>query len=168
MAMNNCAETAGLHNTVAKSRINVRKSPADTNLGQSGGVFGQKGRVLPGKVWISWKIGRSCTPLPEFLGRGRKVDPINSLNGLVCKYGFVIIHLQTYNMYMMITSSANRVQTGFRLEPIVLARVKEAARQQNISANEFVNRTLKEATQSIESEQEREECRKHPRPCISR
>ena len=64
-------------------------------------------------------------------------------------------------MYMMITSSANRVQTGFRLEPIVLARVKEAARQQNISANEFVNRTLKEATQSIESEQEREECRKH-------
>ena len=116
---------------------------------------------MPGKVWISWKIGRSCTPLREFLGRGRKVDPINSLNGLVCKYGFVIIHLQTYNMYMMITSSANRVQTGFRLEPIVLARVKEAARQQNISANEFVNRTLKEATQSIESEQEREECRKH-------
>ena len=54
----------------------------------------------------------------------------------------------------MITSSANRVQTGFRLEPIVLARVKEAARQQNISANEFVNRTLKEATQSIESEQD--------------
>jgi len=83
------------------------------------------------------------------------------VNGLVCKYGFVIIHLQTYNMYMMITSSANRVQTGFRLDPIVLARVKEAARQQNISANEFVNRTLKEATQSIESEQEREECRKH-------
>jgi len=64
-------------------------------------------------------------------------------------------------MYMTITSSANRVQTGFRLDPIVLARVKEAARQQNISANEFVNRTLKEATQSIESEQEREECRKH-------
>ena len=64
-------------------------------------------------------------------------------------------------MYIMITSSANKVQTGFRLDPIVLARVKEAARQQNISANEFVNRTLKEATQSIESEQEREECRKH-------
>ena len=64
----------------------------------------------------------------------------------------------------MITSSANRVQTGFRLEPIVLARVKEAARQQNISANEFVNRTLKEATQSIESEQEREECRNTRRP----
>ena len=80
---------------------------------------------------------------------------------MACKHGYIIIYLQAYNVYMMIASSANKVQTGFRLDPIVLARVKEAARQQNISANEFVNRTLKEATQSIESEQEREECRKH-------
>jgi len=47
----------------------------------------------------------------------------------------------------MITEKTKRVKTGFRLEERVLAGVKEAARRRNISANEFVNETLKNAKQ---------------------
>lgn len=60
----------------------------------------------------------------------------------------------------MITHRANRVQTGFRLDAVVLSRVKEAARLKHVSINEFVNETLKEATCDIESEEEREVSRK--------
>ena len=60
----------------------------------------------------------------------------------------------------MITQRANRVQTGFRLEPVVLSRVKEAAKLKNLSINEYVNEILKEATRDIESEEEREASRK--------
>jgi len=60
----------------------------------------------------------------------------------------------------MITQRANRVQTGFRLESYVLARIKEAAKQKHISANEYVNEILKEATQDIETEEEREASRR--------
>ena len=59
----------------------------------------------------------------------------------------------------MITSRANRVQTGFRLDSIVLARVKEAAKLNHLSVNEFVNQTLMEATKDIESEEEKEASR---------
>ena len=46
------------------------------------------------------------------------------------------------------------MQTGFRLESITLARVKTAAKQKQISVNEYVNQVLKEATRDIESEEE--------------
>lgn len=67
----------------------------------------------------------------------------------------------------MITEKAKRVQTGFRLEERVLARVKEAARRRHISANEFVNETLKNATQDIESAEEREESRRKTEAFLS-
>ena len=57
----------------------------------------------------------------------------------------------------MITNKEKKVQTAFRLDGFVLARVKEAARRKNISANQFVNETLKEATKDIETAEEREE-----------
>lgn len=63
-------------------------------------------------------------------------------------------------MYDMLTQRANRVQTGFRLESYVLARIKVAAREKHISANEYVNEVLKEATRDIESDEEREESRR--------
>lgn len=60
----------------------------------------------------------------------------------------------------MITNKANRVQTGFRLDSVVLGRVKEAAKLKQISINEYVNKVLKEATIDIESEEEKEASRK--------
>ena len=56
----------------------------------------------------------------------------------------------------MITRSSNRVQTGFRLDAVTLARVKTAAKLKKISVNTYVNDVLKEATQDIESEEEKE------------
>ena len=52
------------------------------------------------------------------------------------------------------------MQTGFRLDALVLSRVKEAARLKKMSVNEYVNETLREATHDIESEEEKEACRK--------
>ena len=60
----------------------------------------------------------------------------------------------------MITNKVNRVQTGFRLDPVVLGRVKEAAKLKQVSINEYVNKVLKEATIDIESEEEKEASRK--------
>lgn len=60
----------------------------------------------------------------------------------------------------MLTQRANRVQTGFRLDSITLARVKTAAKQKKISVNEYVNQVLKEATEYIESEEEKEASRR--------
>ena len=60
----------------------------------------------------------------------------------------------------MLTPSANRVQTGFRLDAIVWSRVKAAAKLRNVSANEYVNEVLREATCDIESEEEKEASRK--------
>ena len=68
----------------------------------------------------------------------------------------------------MITQTANRVQTGFRLDPLVLSRVKEAAKQQKLSVNEYVNRTLREATRDIESAEEKEACRKRTNEFLNR
>lgn len=60
----------------------------------------------------------------------------------------------------MLSQRANRVQTGFRLDPITLARVKTAAKTKQISVNEYVNQVLEEATRYVESEEEKEACRK--------
>ena len=60
----------------------------------------------------------------------------------------------------MITHSTNRVQTGFRLDAMTLARVKTAAKLKNVSVNTYVNEVLKDATRDIESEEEKEACRK--------
>lgn len=60
----------------------------------------------------------------------------------------------------MITQSSNRVQTGFRLDAITLARVKSAAKLKKVSVNTYVNDVLKEATRDIESEEEKEASRK--------
>ena len=68
----------------------------------------------------------------------------------------------------MITSRANRVQTGFRLDSIVLARVKEAAKLNHLSVNEFVNQTLMEATKDIESEEEKEASRQRTESFIDK
>ncbi len=60
----------------------------------------------------------------------------------------------------MLTHRNNRVQTGFRLDAITLARVKTAAKTRKVSVNEYVNEVLKEATRDIESEEEKEAGRK--------
>ena len=46
----------------------------------------------------------------------------------------------------MITQGSNRVQTGFRLDAITLARVKSAAKLKKVSVNTYVNDVLKEAS----------------------
>ena len=68
----------------------------------------------------------------------------------------------------MITQKANRVQTGFRLDSLVLSRVKEAAKLKHISVNEYVNEVLKEATLDIESEEEKETSRKLTKEFLDR
>ena len=60
----------------------------------------------------------------------------------------------------MLAHKVNRVQTGFRLDEITLARVKTAAKLNNVSVNEYVNMALKEATRDIESEEEKEASRR--------
>lgn len=60
----------------------------------------------------------------------------------------------------MLAQKVNRVQTGFRLDKITLARVKTAAKLNNVSVNEYVNMVLKEATRDIESEEEKEASRR--------
>lgn len=60
----------------------------------------------------------------------------------------------------MLAQKVNRVQTGFRLDETTLARVKTAAKQKNVSINEFVNMVLREATWDIESEEEKEASRR--------
>lgn len=60
----------------------------------------------------------------------------------------------------MLAQKTNRVQTGFRLDEITLARVKTAAKLSNVSVNEYVNVVLKDATRDIESEEEKEASRR--------
>jgi len=60
----------------------------------------------------------------------------------------------------MLAHKVNRVQTGFRLDETTLARVKTAAKLNNVSVNEYVNMALKEATRDIESEEEKEASRR--------
>ena len=55
------------------------------------------------------------------------------------------------------------MQTAFRLEPKLIGRLKEAARQANISVNEYVTVVLTAATEDVMTEMEREEERKKTR-----
>ena len=71
-----------------------------------------------------------------------------------------------YNYFCenMITMSENinasKVQTAFRLDARLLDRVKKAAKQLNISVNEYVCSQLREATKDIRTDKEMEEERK--------
>ena len=60
----------------------------------------------------------------------------------------------------MLAQKTNRVQTGFRLDEVTLARVKTAAKLSNVSVNEYVNVVVKDATRDIESEEEKEASRR--------
>lgn len=42
-----------------------------------------------------------------------------------------------------------RIQTAFRLPPDLLDRVKRSARKENLSMNQFVERTLDKATEPV-------------------
>ncbi|MBR0053424.1 MAG: toxin-antitoxin system HicB family antitoxin [Bacteroidales bacterium] len=46
-------------------------------------------------------------------------------------------------------ATSERIQTAFRLSPELLARVKRAARKENVSVNLFVERTLDKATEPV-------------------
>lgn len=50
-----------------------------------------------------------------------------------------------------------RKQAGWRVTPITILKVREAARRKNISANDFVEQVLTEATKDIETEEEKKE-----------
>ena len=56
--------------------------------------------------------------------------------------------------------NASKVQTAFRLDARLLDRVKKAAKQLNISVNEYVCSQLREATKDIRTDKEMEEERK--------
>lgn len=57
-------------------------------------------------------------------------------------------------------SKPSRIQTAFRLESRLISRLKEAARQANISLNDYVSAALKEATKDVVTEEEKEEERR--------
>ena len=61
---------------------------------------------------------------------------------------------------MMNSKKTIKVQTAFRFDPILIGRLKEAARMADISVNEYVTIVLTDATKDIESEMEKEERRK--------
>jgi len=53
-----------------------------------------------------------------------------------------------------------KVQTAFRFDPILIGRLKEAAKMADVSLNEYVTIVLTDATKDIESEAEKEENRR--------
>lgn len=57
---------------------------------------------------------------------------------------------------IMIANDNTRKQAGWRVLPVLIERVKEAARRENISTNDFVEKTLLQATKDIETEKEKE------------
>ena len=57
----------------------------------------------------------------------------------------------------MPTSTITRKPAGWRINPLTIQRVKEAAKREHISANDYVERVLSEATKHIETEEERKE-----------
>ncbi len=57
----------------------------------------------------------------------------------------------------MIAFPTKRELTGWRVIPLAIRRVKEAAKRENISANDFVERIILEATKDIETDEEKEE-----------
>ena len=61
---------------------------------------------------------------------------------------------------MMAAEKSPKIQTAFRFEPQLLERVKEAAKQEGVSVNEYVSNVLAEATKDILTPQEMEERRR--------
>lgn len=57
----------------------------------------------------------------------------------------------------MIANSPKRELAGWRVIPIAISRVKEAAKRENISANDYVEKIILEATEGIETPEEKEE-----------
>lgn len=57
----------------------------------------------------------------------------------------------------MLTLNDKRKQAGLRVTPITILKVREVARRKNISANDFVEQVLTEATKDIETEEEKKE-----------
>ena len=60
----------------------------------------------------------------------------------------------------MAAEKSPKIQTAFRFEPQLLERVKEAAKQEGVSVNEYVSNVLAEATKDILTPQEMEERRR--------
>ena len=54
----------------------------------------------------------------------------------------------------------NKIQTAFRFEPLLLERLKEAAKREGISVNEYVGNILADATKDIITDKEMEERRR--------
>ena len=61
---------------------------------------------------------------------------------------------------MIAAEIKTKIQTAFRFEPLLLERVKEAAKQEGVSVNEYVSNVLADATQDILTEKEMEERRR--------
>ena len=61
-----------------------------------------------------------------------------------------------YNTSRLTAMAEKKRQTAFRLDPVLIGRLKEAARRESISVNEYVSRTLLEATREILSAEEKE------------
>lgn len=57
----------------------------------------------------------------------------------------------------MIATTTARKLAGWRINPVTIKRVKEAAKREKISANDFVERILEQATMHIETEEEKKE-----------
>ena len=68
----------------------------------------------------------------------------------------------------MIANPMTRKLAGWRINPLTISRVKEAAKRENISANDFVERVLDEATKHIETKEEREERLLHNKSFLDR
>ena len=60
----------------------------------------------------------------------------------------------------MKSNKTTKVQTAFRFDPILIGRLKEAARLADVSVNEYVTIVLNDATKDIESEMEKKESRR--------
>ena len=58
---------------------------------------------------------------------------------------------------MISPTPKNKIQTAFRFEPLLLERLKEAAKREGISVNEYVSNTLADATKDILTDKEMEE-----------
>ena len=61
-----------------------------------------------------------------------------------------------------------KVQTAFRFDPILIGRLKEAARRADVSLNEYVTIILTKATEDVESEMEMEDNKRKTEEFLSK
>ncbi len=61
-----------------------------------------------------------------------------------------------------------KVQTAFRFDPILIGRLKEAAKMAEVSLNEYVTIVLSDATKDIESEMEKAENKRKTEEFLSK